>query len=237
MLRGHVPAFREALDHLRLRPEQSPSTPTPRLSQLGFRLATGHRIEQLAEVIIDSPGIRCILGDIEAHRLLGFLSLSDDTEEHGTEAIDDPSAWSGESRHPAPPPTPVQGDLHLEVLGGPEDGRLLTLPPGSVLGRWDQGEAEAGPGRLHGPPGPESTRVSRGHARYLGRGAVQLEASARLIRGRTSEDHRVRRRTADSLPVELQLFVGDLLLLDVALKGAGVWLRVVGPVTEPRTPE
>lgn len=88
----------------------------------------------------------------------------------------------------------------LEVVGGPEDGRILHLDPGDWVGR---AEARGGPG-LYPAPGPVDPYLSRTHLRWLGEGRVSLARPAQLQRPGQPE-----------LPVsgEVQLNVGDLLVL------------------------
>lgn len=243
--RLHKDQFEAALEHLRIREPSPEPPPTKRLLGLAASFEPGFGVEDFALALLDTPSLRLLVGEAEARRLRGFLSLSDDTEDRREvvgpadtemELDRDPDSVADPITQSAPPGPPAErpldcptGALVLEVLGGPDDGTLVVLSVrGEVIGRWDQGEMVPGPGRLFRPPLPESTRVSRRHCRYLGGALLELGASVRVLRADSgaSIDHRLSRHAADSLPQELELRVGDLLLLDVLLKGAGLWLRV-----------
>ncbi len=101
--------------------------------------------------------------------LLGQLA------EHGLHA---PSSWEE---------LPSGPGMLLEVWGGPEDGRRLTLlHRHQHLGRWQAGNEGEGP-RLYGPDMAEDSSVSRQHLQYLGPGRLLILAPTRrdgqLLRG------------------------------------------------------
>ncbi|MCB9758809.1 MAG: FHA domain-containing protein [Alphaproteobacteria bacterium] len=97
----------------------------------------------------------------------------------------------------------------LEVLGGPEDGRVIELSPGDRVGRGGEGmDAEHtlyAETRLHDP------RLSRRHIEWLSPG--------RLVLGRPAQ---VRSGGEDAIlgPGACELYVGDVLALT-----RSTWLR------------
>ncbi|MEQ1571948.1 MAG: hypothetical protein ABMA64_40345, partial [Myxococcota bacterium] len=64
----------------------------------------------------------------------------------------------------------------LEVVLGPEDGRVLRLRPGEVVGRATGGRADV-PLYVEGATDP---RLSRTHLRWLGDGQLELLSAARI---------------------------------------------------------
>lgn len=89
----------------------------------------------------------------------------------------------------------------LEVVGGPEDGRLLRVHPGDTVGRW--GDAEPPTHALYADTAVTDRRLSRRHLRWEGPGRVTcLRRSS------------VRRNRADrAVEGEIELLAGDVLVL------------------------
>lgn len=139
----------------------------------------------------------------------------------GTASSTNPGALPNEDE----PMVPL-GGLVFEVVGGPEDGRVLRLhSPGQLLGRWG-GRSSPGPGELFAG-GATSSRVSRRHLEYLGGGRVRLLASGRHHPvGGGSVVYRVSRRSPSPDGPVLELDCFDRLLLDVQSGDQGVLLEV-----------
>lgn len=100
----------------------------------------------------------------------------------------------------------------LQVIGGPEDGRILHLDAGQTLGRWSEG-----PGADHALYA-DTTLVdrylSRQHLRWLGDGSVELLAPGRLL---------VREGAREVLAKGLVRLVPD----DLLILTRGTWLRAL----------
>ena len=100
----------------------------------------------------------------------------------------------------------------LQVIGGPEDGRILSMEPGQTLGRWS--ESGAAVHTLYQDSSLVDRYLSREHLRWLGEGAVELLAQGRLlVRGGE-------RVVVNKGPLSLHL--DDMLVLT-----RGTWLRGV----------
>lgn len=91
-------------------------------------------------------------------------------------------------------PGPAEAAGSLEVLLGPEDGRLLAPKPGETIGR-DASDGRADH-RLYSGPATDP-RLSRAHLRWWGDGEVELLGPARL--GDNRVEGRIRLRCGDRL--------------------------------------
>jgi hypothetical protein len=106
----------------------------------------------------------------------------------------------------------------LEVVGGPEDGRLLRPEPGQRIGRW---RADAACVEL--PLYLDSARMDAGLSRsavavWQGEGRLRLCAAATRLRARAVDSEEATRTSSaqgEMCPAgaELQLEVGDVLVL------------------------
>jgi hypothetical protein len=77
-------------------------------------------------------------------------------------------------------PVPAGAGMLLEVWGGPEDGRRVTLlHRTSHLGRWTEDASALGP-RLYGPEMASDPSLSRQHLQYLGPGQLLVLAPTRI---------------------------------------------------------
>lgn len=237
--------LRGNLDHLRPR-DSLPSTPlaTPRLQQLGTLLSSGYRLEELAEVLLQSRPVVALLGSRRAKELHALVKIGADTVDPGPEhhvADTDVVAQRALTLEPTeavdgrPPPEalspadmPVGGGLVLEAVGGPDDGRLFTLRSGGdVLGRWDRSRPEETNERLYLPPLPENTRVSRRHLVYRGEAAVEAGGAVRVLSPGEDGPGRPLQPARGEVPADrTELAVGDTLLLDVMLQDGGLRLVV-----------
>lgn len=169
---------------------EAPLRPTPRLARLGARLGLGADLDALIEAIAEEEGP--LLG------LQGALAPSSS----------DATALSGQSAHLARP-RPPNPPLALEILGGPEDGRRLTMAPGQTLGRWDPGSAAPPDHALYQDTRVVDRHLSKRHLIWLGPGRVTL------LRPADRERWGQRARLP---PGEHVLALGDLLTLGRATR-------------------
>ena len=129
---------------------------SPRLAALRDALPEGFDAGQLWEALAGAPGV------------LSLLDLG---------AVAPAQSFGGATLEQAPPWEQPPGAA-LEVLGGPEDGRVLRPAPGAWIGRY---HAE-NPQGLYGPPGAVDPYLSRRHLLWEGPGAARLSRAARLRR-------------------------------------------------------
>lgn len=124
---------------------------TPRLQMLLSRLSRGFRPAELAGMLFDTRLLHwlCWVADvpdwlltqIEAELASRFVRARPGARSVGPSAIRQPAPAVAPPPRPGwpipgpPPADRVPGELVLEVLGGPEDGRILRLLPGQRLGR------------------------------------------------------------------------------------------------------
>lgn len=121
----------------------------------------------------------------------------------------EPSTW----QTPIPPRPAVPG-RSLEVIGGPDDGRILSLGvTGQIVGRWDPDRPLDDGARLFSGDGPADRTVSRQHLIYRGNRSFQVRGPTRLQRGGSPPS---------DVGAEVTVEPGDLLLL-----GAGTRLMVL----------
>ncbi|HNC99508.1 MAG TPA: hypothetical protein PKW90_25470, partial [Myxococcota bacterium] len=94
---------------------------SPRMDGLVRRLREGFSLEDLVAQLLLVPWVSAILGEPLVRRIRELVPPAMPTPDEPTE------------------PAPVRGGgLALEVMGGPDDGRVLLLTePDQVLGRWD----------------------------------------------------------------------------------------------------
>lgn len=174
--------------------------PTPRLRRLGPRLSVGFSPEDLWHSLLEGAGatVRVLL-DEPRRSLRASASLPDPEL---TEASDD--TWR-EAEGPADA---------LEVITGPEDGRLLLLRPGESLGRAS-GSRRA-EHRLYDDTALTDAALSRRHLVWNADGKVTLRAPVVYPRQDAGE---------------LELAIGDLLGLTRCTWVQGVseaeWRRMV----------
>lgn len=161
VLNRWLPALPSLMSQVESAPRPKP-VQTPRLLRLRARLPDGFEAEELAAALADSlpAGAQARLGltvsddggDLTMEefdlRMLALHALQDDD---GI-VTPDPSA---------PPPMGPWGGF--EVVGGPEDGRVLVLRPGELLGR------------AHHPPQAD-------HLLFQGEGGVDPWLSRRHLR-------------------------------------------------------
>lgn len=161
--------------------------PTPRLAALLASLPAGFSVEALLEAVIADPH----------HRL------------HRAARSPLRAAWPGAQARSNPTlhtvfgsAEPSQTAVMVQVVGGPEDGRLIRPNPGDVLGRAQSIE---GPDiGLYSSIPLSDPKLSRKSFRWIGDGNIELFARGTLLRAG-------QRQPVEPGPV--QLHVGDTLLL------------------------
>ncbi len=94
---------------------------SPRMDVVARRLKEGFTLDELVAQILMVPWVAGILGESMLRRIREIFPPLSPTPDEATESA------------------PVRGGgLALEVMGGPDDGRVLLLTePDQVLGRWD----------------------------------------------------------------------------------------------------
>lgn len=200
MLSMRRDGVRERLSSYELNaPERVEYLGTPRLRALAARLLPGFEVEALWALIQN---------DVSA--LLNATTRVSGAS--GPRADSTLMTGEGESvsRRPAPKADAAAG---LEVLGGPEDGRVLRLGVGDELGRASADSAVKH--TLYEGTALVDRHLSRRQLRWLGDGRVELLARARELR-----------RPSGVEPLSggiVQLHVGDVLALTRV-----TWLRGVG---------
>ncbi|MCB9742120.1 MAG: CHAT domain-containing protein [Alphaproteobacteria bacterium] len=175
---------------------------TLRLRGYGAALRPGFGLVELWDVITRDR--THFLREMVRGRLIGpstLDSLHSDRTEHSMD-------WTIDMK----PPKPVNA---LQVLGGPEDGRVLRMTEGEVIGRWS--EAVDSDYTLYCESILVDRRLSRRHVRWLGEGRIELLKRARAL---------IRRGFRDPEPLApktvLRLEEGDVLQLSRA-----TWLRAM----------
>ena len=134
---------------------------TPRLRSLAARLEPGFEVEALWALIRDD-----VSALLNATARLSSVSESTLMSEDG----------EGVSQQSVPRAAPAS---HLEVLGGPEDGRLLRMDVGDELGRASaDGTVKH---TLYKDTALTDRHLSRRQLRWLGAGRLELLARAREI--------------------------------------------------------
>lgn len=176
-------------------PPSAPA-PTPRLRALAGRLAAGFSLEMLATLICDDRGHHLHL----IGRLPLVVSAADPRDQWAT--VSDLEAGKAEVATPA---------RALQVLRGPEDGRVIAPEPGEELGRWSPDGAA--PHALYAGTLLQDPTLSRRAATWLGGGRILLHRPGRLARGPVREP---------VAAAELSLRAGDVLMLS-----RGTWLRAL----------
>lgn len=146
----------------------TPMTPTPRLLALGQRLEPGARLDLIWETLRAAPLWQALLrlrgqrpdrqpGEATVPTLPDAIELASETE-----------------------PAATPESLWLEVLGGPEDGRVLCARAGDVLGRYS-GESRATLS-LYQATGASDPNLSRSHLAFDGRGQARALRSVERVR-------------------------------------------------------
>lgn len=166
------------LGALQRRGEPAGLAPTPRLLRLASALEPGFDADDLWAALAAEPALAALLDLSSASAAASFRG----------QTLEAAPPWA--SGHPTA----------LELVGGPEDGRVLRPAPGEWIGR---AEAE-NPDGLYPRPGPVDPYLSRRHLRWLGEGRVSLARPGRLIRAGEAER---------AVAGELALVAGDVLLL------------------------
>ena len=78
----------------------------------------------------------------------------------------------GETRNPQEEKQRTEPATGLELVTGPEDGRILSLVPGDVIGRWSAKSTAAH--MLYATSQVEDSYLSRTHLKWMGEGRVAL---------------------------------------------------------------
>lgn len=151
---------------------------TPALARLSASLEPGFDADALWAAMVRDPALVASLDLSSARGAVSFLGQTLD---------------AGASVFTGPPEA-------LEIVGGPEGGRVLHLAPGAWIGRAE----DESPDGLYPRPGPVDPYLSRRHLRWLGEGRVELARPGRLER--PGEGERV-------VTGEVQLHLSDLLHL------------------------
>ncbi|MFH1468536.1 MAG: hypothetical protein ABIO70_29370 [Pseudomonadota bacterium] len=173
---------------------------TPRLTQLLTGLPPGYGTDDLLRALVGVPWVARRLDPRVVSRVL-------------LHTVDDRSTRPLGARLPGALLEASGRGLQFEVLGGPDDGRLLALEQaGEVLGRWDPQRDGPARTRLFLDDGPRDPHFSRSHLRSEGGGRVTVLAPTwRLIEG----------APAQALQGTVSLHGGEELLL-----GGGTHLEV-----------
>lgn len=171
-------------------------TPTPRMIAVGSRLHPGFTASDLVQTILADR--HCPLHRLALLDLALLMPRPDDTD--ATMSI---RTWGMEESSPS---------SGLEVLCGPEDGRVLRPNPGDSIGRWaPEGAATIA---LFRDTATRDRLFSRTHLIWKGGGRLRVLRPGRLLRGHTP--------LAISANQELMLLEGDILQASPA-----TWLRGV----------
>ncbi|MCA9538684.1 MAG: CHAT domain-containing protein [Myxococcales bacterium] len=135
--------------------------PTPRLLALGSRLPARFDRKALwdALVIDAEPTLRVLLDDLE-RPVVRPVRPGFDEETEGSGA----------------PGTPLGPALALEVVAGPEDGRILTIAPNETVGRASR--TSQATHALYADTRLTDSTLSRTHLRWAGPGAIELRAGS-----------------------------------------------------------
>lgn len=176
-------------------PTDGEPTLTPRLASWAAHLDDGFDIETLARVICADP-------DHHLHALAGQDLGAADHPTADPWATVSAAAWAGS----------WSADVRaVQVLRGPEDGRVLRLRRGETLGRWapTDGPQQA----LYTTSNLQDPALSRRALTWEEDGHVRLARPARHVRGGA---------TVLAPPGELALQPGDILQLS-----PGTWLRAL----------
>ena len=170
-------------------PLQRPDRPvsSPRMAHIGGRIEPGFTLAILAEEAIRAPLLDAYLGRAVALAFRADLSLpplegqSESTLDWGLSCAVDQQMEP--DFRVLPTETPPSA-MVFEVVGGPDDGRLLALTePGAAIGRWHPSTGSASTGVLFRPPLPASKRISRRHLEWKGAGRVEALGRVRVERG------------------------------------------------------
>jgi hypothetical protein len=188
----------------RLGPRSGEPELTPRLRVYGVLLASGFDLTGLMGLIVADPNHGLHL--LASRDLREGCGLQIDEASQSTLSRTVEFRWEKQESQ-----TATAAARALQVVWGPEDGRVLVPRPGDVLGRWD---AERPPSiALYQGCGVVDRHLHRAQLTWLGEGRLQLWHEARRIRGRDEE-------TLPAGPIEL--LAGDLLQLSPA-----TWLRAL----------
>lgn len=188
---------------------------SPRLGVLSQSLPEGFGLEALLRAIALIPWVGAILGTATVNHLRGLISHRNPRVE--TDYLDEKTEQQ------------LQRGLALEVLGGPDDGRILSLSnPEQILGRWDP-TLRVGPPTLlpgehlvlanHGREADLASRlfigghvvertVSRRHLQFLPPRSIRVFGPTQLQRGDFSQP----------ISGDVELMKGDRLLLGVGTR-------------------
>lgn len=151
---------------------------TPALARLSASLKPGFNSDELWAAMTRDPALVASL-DLSSAR--GAASFLGQTLDAGASVLTDPPEV-------------------LEIVGGPEGGRVLCPATGAWIGRAE----DESPDGLYPRPGPVDPYLSRRHLRWLGEGRVSLARPGRLERPGEGER---------AVAGEVQLQTGDLLHL------------------------
>lgn len=176
-------------------PENVEYLGTPRLQSLATRLAPGFEVETLWALIRDD--VSALLNATARLSPLSESTLMTDEPESGSQRVVPKAALA----------------THMEVLGGPEDGRTLRMQVGEELGRASADSAVTH--ALYGHTALTDRHLSRRQLRWLGGGRLELLARARELR-----------RPGGSEPLSggtVQICAGDVIALTRV-----TWLRGLG---------
>lgn len=161
ILVAHSGLVERRLERLATNPEWAGGlAPTPRILALGPTLQPGFTVADLWRSVACDPWND--LGLPPPADLLGFSASRSHTQHEVIEG-------------------PLRGPLHAQVVGGPEDGRLVTLRAGETLGRW----SVTGPfadHALYQRTGATDGWLRRLHLRVVREGVVHLSRSGSLLR-------------------------------------------------------
>lgn len=163
----------EILQH---RASGPPPPLTPRLQRLLAQLPQGFDLESLTERLLDAPQASELLllraGQNRPSPLREGLSA----DAEGVRSVVAEGLFFSHKQSAEP----HQGPMILEVVGGPEDGRLLKLErEGQQVGRWDPALDHPDALWLFEEGLPIDRTVSRRHFRYGGQWNVEVLAPLR----------------------------------------------------------
>lgn len=189
---------------------------TPRLQRYGALLRPNFTSDDLCTLLVADRG--CILQVFSRPRLLDLLPRDDEgpvgvaTIPEGVQCVD-PTTLDGPPL-PSAVPLEIGPAQALEVMGGPEDGRVLDVRPEEVIARYGASPEAAGRHVLYAGTYVFDRRIHRVFARWLGPGRIAGVAACTVRRGDAEE-------VADAGSV-VALAIGDVVQFS-----PGTWLRGV----------
>ena len=169
---------------------------TPRLEVMGKGLDIGFGLDDLLSAVVGVPWVGGALDPV----LVMQIRQRDSMDTGSTLQLASQERPRSFERSP--------GTLVLEVLGGPEDGRQITLSIGQTMGRWHR--SAPGPQQLFVDGAPADRYVSRHHLKWLGQRRLDvLDGPSR---------HAPSARNPVDVRGEIVVSIGDVLWVGVGTR-------------------